>query len=252
MVTIKDKLFFNYDGVSSEDFGLTVVNMESGMYEEVLTTDRTIEETKPSGRDTSIFHKISKKNRSFSLSLAFDKGFNEERLLMITDWLVSDYYKPLYFESIRNRVVFAMVTGEIKIVHNGFNEGYLLVDMKTNSPYVYSNEIIGYGEGGSIMMMSNMGHKKTYPSFKIEKIGDGDLKIRVDDYNILISNLVNGEILKIDSLREIIETDLVGKYRYNNITIGELSDLALERGSHEYEIIGGAKIEYRYREIFKF
>lgn len=252
MPTIKDKLYFNYNGVSSKDFGLTAVDLGSGLYEEDFIASRTIEETKPSGRATSIFHGISEEDRVFDLTLAFDRGFTEDKLESIMDWIFEDYYKPLYFENNSDRVVFAMMTGDSKIVHNGLQEGYFTVSVKTNSPYVYSDiKEKSFSESNPVTILNN-GHKETYPIINIEKIGDGDLKINVGGYNILVTNLKNGEKIEIDTLRGKIVTDIVGQYRYDNVVIGELEDLLLERGSQTYSVTGGANISLKYREIYKF
>lgn len=252
MPTIKDKLYFNYNGVSSKEFGLKAVDLSSGLYEETFVASRTIEETKPSGRATSIFHGITEEDRSFDLVLAFDNGFTESKLESIMDWIFTDYYKPLYFDDNSDRIVFAMITGDSNIVHNGMQEGYFTVSVKTNSPYIYSNKINKTFSQTSPIKIINGGHEDTYPVFEINKIGDGDLKISVRDYNILITNLKDGERIKIDTLREIIETDLQGQYRYDNVKIGELGDLMLKKGEQTYSVEGGANITLEYREVYKF
>lgn len=252
MPTIKDKLYFNYNGVSSKDFGLKAVDLSSGLYEETFVASRNIEETKPSGRATSIFHGITEEDRSFELILAFDNGFTEDKLESIMNWIFTDYYKPLYFDNNSDRVVFAMMTGDSNIVHNGMQEGYFTVNVKTNSPYIYSNLKSESFNQTAPLKITNNGHEDTYPYFKIEKIGDGDLKINVGGYNVLIANLKNGENIEIDTLREIIKTDLVGQYRYDNVRVGELGDLMLKKGEQTYSVEGDANISLEYREVYKF
>lgn len=252
MTTIKDKLYFNYDGVESKSFKLTSVGLGSGLYEEDFIAPRTIEETKPSGRDTSIFHGVSEEDRVFDLNLAFDDGFTEAKLNSISEWIFKDYYRPLYFEGRNDRVMFAMMTGDSKIVHNGLEQGYFTVSVKTNSPYIYSDiKTKKFNRSKSVSIVNN-GHKVTYPMFKIKKIGDGDLTIDVSGYKVRIINLKNGETLSIDTMREKITTDLIGQYRYDNVTIGEIGDLALEKGTQTYKVTGEAEIECNYREIFRF
>lgn len=252
MPTIKDKLYFNYNGVSSREFGLTAVDLSSGLYEEDFVASRTIEETKPSGRATSIFHGITEEDRSFDLTLAFDNGFTEDKLESIMKWIFTDYYKPLYFEENSGRIVFAMITGDSRIVHNGLQEGYFTVSVKTNSPYIYSDiKKKNFSQTSPVTIVNN-GHRESYPIIDIKKVGDGDLKIKVRDYSVLITNLKNGENIQIDTLRGKIITDIVGQYRYDNVTIGELEDLILEEGSQTYSVEGGANIVLTYREVYKF
>lgn len=251
MPTIKDKLYFNFDGTDSRDYGLIAVELGSGLYEETMTANRNINETKPNERLRTIFHGITEENRTFSLNLAFEKGFDEEAIEDIVDWLFKDYYKPLYFEGQEDRVVFAMISGESTLIHNGINQGYFTVEIQTNSPYRFSDEINGRISGDKLTMVNN-GHKIVYPELSITKIGDGDLKFEVEDRVVLIINLSDGEEIYIDTLRDKIVTNIIGEYRYDNVTIGDLSDLYLNIGTVVYTVTGGADINYRYREAYKF
>lgn len=251
MATIKDELYLNYDGVNSKDFGLIAVELGSGLYEETLVTNRTINETKPAKRQQSIFHNITEENRTFPLNLAFEDSFDEEKINDVINWLFKEYYRPLYFEGQEDRVVFAMISGESNIIHNGMNQGYFTVTVQTNSPYRFSRLRTGSNSGNSMTLVNN-GHETVYPEFSIKKVGSGDLRIQVDGRSVLITNLNDGEELYIDTLRDKIITDVVGEYRYDNVTLGELSDLFLDVGSKVYTITGGANITYRYREAYKF
>lgn len=251
MATIKDELYLNYDGVNSKDFGLIAVDFGSGLYEETLVANRTINETKPDKRNQSIFHSITEENRVFDLNLAFEESFDENKINDIINWLFKDYYKPLYFEGQEDRIVFAMISGESNIVHNGLNQGYFTVTVQTNSPYRFSRMRIGTSDSNSMNLVNN-GHKVVYPEFSIKKNGDGDLRIEVDGRSVLITNLSDGEELYIDTLRDKIVTDIVGEYRYDNVKLGEISDLFLDVGDKVYTIDGDADITYRYREAYKF
>ena len=169
----------------------------------------------------------------------------------VINWLFKDYYKPLYFEGQEDRVVFAMISGESNIIHNGMNQGYFTVTVQTNSPYRFSRLRTGSNSGNS-MTLVNRGHETVYPEFSIKKVGSGDLRMQVDGRSVLITNLNDGEELYIDTLRDKIITDIVGEYRYDNVTLGELSDLFLDVGNKVYTITGGANVTYRYREAYKF
>ena len=251
MPTIKDELYLNFDGVNSRDFGLIAVELGTGLYEETLVANRTINETKPNERLQSIFHGITEENRAFELNLAFEDSFNEDKINDVINWLFQDYYKPLYFEGQEDRIVFAIISGETNIIHNGLEQGYFTVTVQTNSPYRFSRMRTGNRVGDTMTLVNN-GHETVYPEFSIKKIGKGDLRIEVDGRNVLIINLTDGEELYIDTLKDKIVTDIRGEYRYDNVTIGELSDLYLEVGEKEYTITGGADITYRYREAYKF
>lgn len=252
MVAIKDKLRFSYNGKSSEDFGLVAISLDSGMYEEVFVPSISVNETRPVDRDVPILHGVTREKRSFPLILAFEKDFNSDLLGGIIEWLFQDSYKPLYFEGGTDRIMFSMITGESSLTHNGLNQGYFTVNVETNSAYRYSRKIKRVIGTEKTFRINNRGHKEVYPKYHIEKIGAGDLKIGVNGKNVLITNLEDKEIIKIDSLREIIETDIPGVYRYNNIKAGELEDLYLDKGLTEIKITGEANITTEHREIYMF
>lgn len=252
MSTIKEKMFFNYDGKSSEDFGLTIVNLDKGMYDEVFMPNRTINETKPERRDIPIFHGVETDKRSFPLTLAFQDNFNDSMINGIINWLFKEEYKPLYFEDDTNRIMFSMVSGDSSIVHTGMKKGYFTVNIETNSAYKYSKTIHHLIGGKKNYSISNRGHRDVYPVYEIDKVGKGDLKITMNGKNVLIINLEDKEKIKIDSLRETIETDIPGAYRYNNVTAGELEDLYLKKGLSNIIVEGGADISLSYREVYLF
>ena len=256
MATIKEEFYFNFDGVNSKDFNLLAVDLGSGLYEEILAPSRTINQTETNNkrrRTRNIFHNIQEGTRSFELNLAFEEGYTEESLDEIVRWLFKDYYKPLYFENKENRVMFAMISGDSTIVHNGLNQGYFTVTVETNSPYLFSQLKTGGRTitNTGVLTLENDGHLPVFPEFSIKKNGNGDLRFDTQDGNVLIVNLTNGEELYIDTMRGIIETDVLGEYRYDNIRAGELEDLFLGVGNKEYAITGSCRIDYRYREAYR-
>lgn len=253
MATIKEKFYFNFDGENSEDFNIIAVDFGSGLYEEMFAPSRTINETETSKRNRTIFHDVKEERRTFDLNLAFENGFSGESIDDLVRWLFKDYYRPLYFEGQQDRVMFAMISGDSTIAHNGLEQGYFTVTVQTNSPYRFSRERTGTQPitGSGTMTLQNNGHLEVHPEFSIKKNGDGDLVIGVDGRNVQIVNLTNGEELYIDTLREIIKTDVIGEYRYENIRAGELEDLALGVGEKEYTITGSCEISYRYREAYR-
>lgn len=257
MNTIKDKLYFSFDGKNSKDFRLMSVNTQGGLFEEQFAPSRELNETRPEKSDTTMLHGIKEGERTFELMLAFENGFEDNMISDVIDWLFKDYYRPLYFQGQEDRIMFSMITGDSSLVHNGFKEGYVTLTVKTNSPYKYSrhkdsritNNAI---KGKASLELKNDGHKKIYPEYSIRKIGDGDLILSTGNKNVQIVNLVNGEDIYINSERGIIETGLVGAYRYDNIRAGELEDLYMDTGRTKLEVTGGAEIVVRYREVYRF
>ena len=228
------------------------VETGGGMYEEQLMSERSLNETSPKNSSYTKLHGVEEGDREFELNLAFDGSFENGQLEDIVEWLFQDYYKPFYFEGQSDRIMFGIIRGNSSIVHNGLKEGYLTVSVKTNSPYKYSRvkkkEIIGEKKH----KIRVKGHKDTYPIYNIEKIGSGDIEIKNKGSNVKITNLNDKEKIYIDSMKEIIKTDIIGEYRYDNIVAGELEELYLSPGMNEVQLIGDAKINIEYREIYRF
>lgn len=256
MPTIKDKLKFNFNGVWSDSFGLITVDLSNGMFEETLVANRDIVETKMQGNNKPLLHHIEDSTLEFPMTIAFKNGYTDSSIDSIIRWLFVDSYKPLYFEGKEDKVYMAMPIGESSIAHNGLNQGYFTINMRCDSPNVYSPFIISPLEtvtGSKTITVQNNGHFDVYPEISIVKNGSGTITITsVDDGtgNIFeIRDLTNAEDLYINCEKEIIETDVPGEYRYDNI-IGDFPKLVY--GSNRFVINGSCTIQFKYKNKYRF
>ena len=255
MSTIKDKIYFIYDNVNSRDFGLMHIETGNGMFEEQLVADRTIIETS-TRNGKPLFNRIDEKPISFTMNLAFERRFDEYTIDEIVDWLFQDYYKPLYFEGKEDRIYYCTPEGSSSIVHNGLMEGYVTITMRCDSSRVYSDEMtttpISYdGITPEEIDIEKKKKKKTSVRISIDKIGDGDVLISNNGNTFMVTGLKNGESIYIDSGREIIQTDIINTYRYDNI-VGDFDYLTLKKGTNNIIISGGACIiEFKYTYRYK-
>lgn len=257
MPTIKDSLYFNYDGKSCREFGLINVNLDNGMFEEVLVANRTINETAVRGSDTPLFHSVSEEPLSFQLTLAFEGKFTDKDVDDVIVWLFQDRYRPLYFEDKPNRVYHCMPVGDSMIAHNGLKEGYLVIEMrckssKIESPvYVTPTYDLSTNTGDFNIKIVNDGHVEVYPEISIEKIENGHVTIIKDGEIFEIRDLTNREQIYINTEKEIIETDIVGEYRYENV-VGDYFDMTLSLGENNFTVKGKCKIAFRYKFKYRF
>lgn len=269
MSTIKDKFYFNFNGISSKTFNLLHISLDGSMFEETLVAGREINETKIAGNDKPSFNRLELSPREFDLNLAFETVFTDTQIDKIVRWLFTDYYKPLYFEGDESKVMYCIPVGDPTLVHNGLKQGYFTLRMRCNSPFLYSpiviSELLDLTEMDKTVILSNRGHKKLYPEISIQKIGDGDITIvnKTDGSNTSIpqygevfnghffeiKQLTNMENIYINCEKEIIQTDVLGVYRYNNV-FGEYPRLLF--GENTLEIKGRCKVQFRYQEIYEF
>lgn len=229
------------------------VDLGNGLYEEIFVPSREINQTETSKGNFTIFHNVVEKPRSFELNLAFENGFDNALVDRIVNWLFTDYYKEMYFENKENKRMFAIMSGDSSLVHNGLEQGYFTVNVQTNSPYLYSpvksgSKIITTSD---TIAVSNNGHLNAYPVIKFKKDSGGDLEIEIDGRTVKIIHLMHGETVTIDTLRERVETDAIGDFLYDNITTGEIEDLFLKRGDSIYTVTGKGTFSYEFRERYR-
>ena len=144
-MTIKNSINFNFAGISSETMGLINVNLNSGMYEENLSPNKTINEIKIRGRSKPYHQNIEYEPLEFSVSFAFLDTWDKTKLRQVTNWLCNQsYYKPLYFsddldeENNPTRIYYAMVHEDSTLVHNGLSQGYVNITFRCNDAFKYS------------------------------------------------------------------------------------------------------------------
>lgn len=255
MPTIKDKLAFNFNGVSSDQFGLVHISLDNGMYEETFVSSRELVETKSKGSNKALLHSIDDSMLEFDMTIAFENKYTDNDIDGIIRWLFVDQFKPLYFEGSENKVYMCLPTGDASIIHNGLNEGYFTIHMRCDSSNVYSQYITSNLETittNKTITIENNGHFDVYPEISIKKNGAGKITIEsLDNYGAIfeVLNLTNQEDIYINCEKETIETDLLGTYRYDDL-IGEFPKLVY--GSNRLKITGACTIQLRYKNKYRF
>jgi phage-related protein len=257
MPTIKQSLYFTYDGISCKNFGLMHINTSNGMFEEKFVATREINETKVRGNDTPMFHSIEESPLEFEMAIAFEGVYSDADIDNIVIWLFKDQYKPLTFEDYPERVYHCMPVGDSSFVHNGLKQGYAVINMRCKSSKVTSplkttpTYDLSNNTGTSNITINNTGHVRIFPEVSIEKVGAGHITINKGGKTFEIRDLANGEKIYLNSEKEIIETDIVGVYRYDKV-VGDFCNLGLELGSNTYAVQGKCKITFRYILKYRF
>jgi phage-related protein len=144
--------------------------------------------------------------------------------------------------------------GDPMIVHNGLNEGYFTIRMRCDSPNVYSPYLTTDLEivtTSSTVTINNDGHDEGDLEISIKKDGVGQITIEcLDDGGSIfdILNLTNLEDVYINCNREIIETDLIGESRYDDV-VGDFPRLIM--GVNRFKITGSCQIQFRYKNKYR-
>lgn len=256
MPTIKDKLYFNFDGVSSRNYNLLHIVTDSGMYDEAMVASRELVETKVKGNNKPMLHSIDDAPLSFAMMIAFEVAYTDANIDSIIKWLFVDYYKPLYFEGKESKIYMCMPVDSAQIIHNGLNQGYFTINMRCDSSNVYSplvnTSIETVTSTPKTITVTSDSHFDVYPEISIVKNGIGTIIIESldDGGNIFeVRDLTNLEDIYLNCEKEIIETDILGTYRYDKI-IGEFPRLIF--GANRFKITGACTIQFRYKNKYRF
>lgn len=140
IITIKDSLYFVYDGISSQDMGIINVNIDSGLQSEPFYPSASILEISTRYNETPYFQKIKREPLVFNLTFAFEDGLNDDKLRETARWLNQKTFKELYFSNQPDKKYFAIYEGSPRLFHTGA-DGYFEITFRTNSPYAHSNLI---------------------------------------------------------------------------------------------------------------
>lgn len=251
-MTIRQDLFFTYDGIRSTQMGLYNVSIQSGLFSEKFVADREIIEESIMGRDEPYFYGIKRQPLEFQLSFYFDNKWDDKTIEEVALWLSQDKYKPLIFNNHPHKIFYCLPVSDFSIIHNGIKQGYLTLTMRCKSPYIYTPEynspIYDFSLNtvdGMDFTFENKGHVNCKPIIHINKIGIGDISIvnlSDEGKEFKFTGLADNETITVNNETEEIETDLTGIYRYNNFNMKFLS---LPRGVNRLKAYGNCKIMFK-------
>lgn len=246
---MNDLKYFTFDGISSEEFGINLVEEDSGLKTDVFLPTRNLIIT--SAKNREYFQGIREEPLQFPLHLYLKDWQNFDNLRQIARWLNTDYYKPLYFNENPSKIYYAMIEGTSNLFHNGLKDGYITLNLRCNSPYSYSSPIDLRVAGST--SIHNDGDVSIKPKVWIKTNSSGDVKIINQSTNqtVIIKDLQKDEEVFIDCENEEIVSSLefLNIYRYKN---HNREWLKLERGFNQLEVIGEAEVELQFKERYLF
>lgn len=252
---------FYYDEQYSGDMGVIQASLDSGLFEEQFMPTRSIIETKVKGNSKPFLHGVEYEPLEFPLTLYFEDGTSEEKVHEVARWLNQQYYKPLYFVEDKSGsatyVFYCMYQGDIRKIHNGIKEGVLTLNMRCKDAFIYSPfylddeiDLSSNPVEGTIIQFENKSSIECMPECWITKVGDGDVTITNLSNGgqiVQLTELYDGEIAYIDSENEHLESDIPGRYLYDN---HNNEWLEMVYGYNQLKIEGQCRIKFRYSYKF--
>lgn len=252
---MRESLHFVYDGIHSSDMGVLQISSDSGLFRDQFLANKQINEEKIRGNERPYFYGVERDPLTFPLEIYFQDGFDEDKINRVARWLDQDFYKEFYTVDNPERVFFAMTIDSSEHIHNGIQEGYLVLNMRCISPYTYSPvyqdsfDFRNNTSEGSDIHFANKGNKHCKPHLTVEMFEDGDFSIANfsnGSDKCEIKNLKQGEIITIDNEAEDIESNLDETYRYDDFNDNYLS---LPHGMNYLKVYGKCRILMKYRYV---
>ncbi|AVM24339.1 phage tail domain-containing protein [Bacillus pumilus] len=261
---IKESQYFLFNHIRSIDMSVVNVNTEGGLQEENFLAGKTINETFLKDRPEPIVDSIVYEPFEMPLNFYVDQNIREgfyknrnltqKKLREIAKWLTVTDYSPLSFSSNLDIVYYAIPLNAMDLVHNCSEDGYIRLTMKV-LPFKYSTKISTpwinpSNKIGNILTFDNKGDITVPLSMEIQKIGDGNVTItNLSAYRtpFTIDDLKDREILKIDSVKELMESSLNGYECYEQ---SNESYVFLGEGQNRIKVEGSCLIRFNYR--FKY
>ena len=251
---MKESLDFFYNNELSKNMGLININLEGSLYRERMYGTRELFEEMIRGRSKPYFQSIDIKPMEFTLAFAFSNDFDYEQIRRINRWLNVDFYKEFYFMDFPQYRFFAMPILDSFITHNGMNQGYMELQMRTNDAYAYSQEYLSENydltwnsPDGTLITIENNGDVPLEIEMWIKKYGDGNITIinaTNNDDEFRIENLKDEEHLYINHEKEDIQSNVPNMFHFEDV----LTDyMKLPLGENNLRVYGNCTIQFRYR-----
>lgn len=243
---------FNFNGVSSLDMGVWRVHENGGLFEESILPSRSTEKDSSVDGVLSYTTKMTQENIKIDLTLYFEKGVSNEKLDEIKGWLYTDYYRPFYFEEAPDRICYVMSEGEFVLKHDGVN-GYLNVSMVASSKRWFGHEVIVDAGTSKVFDVVSKGSEVSLPLVSIFGLSgvESNLPVKIKNTRTneecILSTIVEGEEVLIDSLLENVKSSLPNIYRFD-----EFNEIypTIKPGLNQFTVSGEVSVIIRYRDVY--
>ncbi len=256
-MTIKNSVSFTYDGVNSDKYKIINVSHDASFPEEIFMAERDVEMIQIAGRYEPYFIKSKSLPLQIDLQFAFKEGFGTDRehIRNVSKWLFKDYYKPLIFSDMPDKIYYCMYEGDMDLLHNCRDEGLIELVMSNIDPYARSQfmETIWF-EPEDEIVIDNMGDIAVPPIVYIEAMDDDMdfiLYNQTNETRVRFNNLTLGDEIELDLHYGTVEASNgdVDVSRYENLKIDTLK---LDIGTNKLWVVqdDGWKVKLKYQ--FKY
>lgn len=243
---------FYFNGEYSVNKGVSIIKLHSGFSPSPFLANKEIHEERIKGRDKPYFYGTSKSPIQLNIVLScLDNKWTFEKRREIARWLNTQEYAEFYTANEPFKKYYVQYVGGINLTTQSSMHGYLEVSLRCDSAYAYSpifqDEYECLNEETAIEFI-NHGDCDLLPEIWIYKVDNGDITIKnnshADISDFIITELLNDEVLYVNSENQQILTSIEDMYRYDK---HNGNYLRLKRGINNLTILGKCKVTVRYQ-----
>lgn len=218
-----ESMSFTFNGISSEEKGVVIVNPDGGLYEDYFLPTREIIEEKTPYNPVPYFMGTDTEPLTFPITFWLKDWNDRNNLREVAEWLFQPYYCPMAFECSPEQIYYVMFVGESNRLHNGNKEGYVTLEVRCNSPFSYSHTRTHELSVRTVadLNINNDGAMGIYPRITLTKtVLNGNIAIenRAMGKSVILSDISKDEVIEIDFKTRDITSSLESQniYRYDN------------------------------------
>lgn len=249
---------FHYNGFDSEEFGVYMVNLDSGLHQTRFLAERSIISESIPNNPIPYVYGVQYQPLRFTLTLAtIDQKWTLEQRRAVARWLDTENFEVFLTDEEPEKLYYFMYQGGIDLNYGGELTGYIQVEMVNISPYAYS-PIQTYQVDCSLLditefIFPNDSDTPLCPELTINKVGNGNVSIvdvtdTVYGKEFKFTGLVDNETVYIDNQHSHIESDIPLTLRYDSFNHNYLE---IPRGYRTLRVTGKCKLEFKYQFIIK-
>lgn len=247
---------FTYNGQSSEDFDVALVQIDTGMLQRTFGIKRSINKEKIKNRDVPYYYGSEKETYTIPITIAKISGktkWTYEERVKIARWLFpgDDQFHEFTTEEYPQLIFYFQFT-EAENFDNYNNEGYITLQAEMSSPYAYSPILTEYydlsdNQTSTIIEVENMSNVVDYYYPYIQfTLGTNTTSFKIKNHSVMgevfeFTNLTQGETITVDNANH----QIISSTDNERISDFNFGFLRLSYGINRLEIFGKCTLEIK-------
>lgn len=217
---------FEFDGQKSTDYGLLLVNLETGVRNAPFGIGRSIIEEKIPNKPTPYFYGLNEDPLVFTVTLVREEEWDIDTRLGVSRWLFQDKYKPFISTDNVGVVYNCMAVDRPEKILVGNVPRLIEITFRCDAPWAWSPTYVSQYDLSNnntitILNIANQSNINKYyrPEIQFKTIEAGDVTLKnLSDggREFKFTGLSANETIYTNNELRQLETDIPSVYRLNN------------------------------------